>query len=110
MIRPSGSWVRCLSGALALILGLGVTVPAMAAEATKLPPSTPLTSAVAAKLAQLESVPSTAFAQAAPTATAEPKPFLKTTKGVIAVTLLAGGLVWTVVSQQKDAVHSPARN
>jgi hypothetical protein len=42
-------------------------------------------------------------------ATSSSKPFLKTRKGAVAVALMAGAVVWIVVSHSKDAVHSPAR-
>ncbi len=110
MIRTRSSWVRGLSAALALAVGL-VALPSMAAESPASPQSRPLATATATKLAHLEPAPATVFAQAAPAiASDESKPFLKSTKGVIAITVLTGGFAWVVISRNKDAVHSPARN
>jgi hypothetical protein len=104
---------RPLAGTLALILGLTlVAPPAFAAEAQATAPARPLAAAAAAKV---EAMPAAALAQAAQAtpAPAAPatggKPFLKSTKGIIAVLLMATGLTWAAVSRSQDAVHSPAR-
>lgn len=95
---------------LALVFGLVVALPASAADTPTPQPNRPLTAATAAKLAKLDAMQAAAFLQAAPAATSgESKPFLKSPKGVIAITVLAGGIAWVVVSRNKDAVQSPAR-
>jgi hypothetical protein len=105
---------RLLAGALAMTVGLTfVAPPAFAAT----PAPGPLAAAAAAKV---ESAPAEALvqaAQAAPAVQAAPaaaastgdKPFLKTTKGVLALALLAGGLGYTVYSFSNDRVSSPQR-
>jgi len=107
---------RHLAGALALILGLTlVAPPAFAAEAAADP--RPIAAAATAKV---EAMPAASLAQAAqtvPAAQAAPataaatgdKPFFKTTKGVVALALLAGGLGYTVYSFSNDRVSSPQR-
>jgi hypothetical protein len=105
---------RLLAGALAMTVGLTlVAPPAFAAT----PAPGPLAAAATAKV---ESAPAEALvqaAQAAPAVQAAPaaaastgdKPFLKTTKGVLALALLAGGLGYTVYSFSNDRVSSPQR-
>ena len=108
---------RLLAGALAMTVGLTlVAPPAFAAT----PAPGPLAAAATAKV---ESAPAEALVQAAQAAQAAPavqaapaatvptgdKPFLKTTKGVIALALLAGGLGYTVYSFSNDRVSSPQR-
>lgn len=106
---------RHLAGALALIVGLTlVAPPAFAAEAAADP--RPIAAAATAKV---EAMPAASLAQAAqtvPAAQAAPataatgdKPFFKTTKGVVALALLAGGLGYTVYSFSNDRVSSPQR-
>jgi len=105
---------RLLAGGLSLIVGLTlVAPPAFAAT----PAPGPLAAAATAKV---ESAPAEALvqaAQAAPAVQTAPaaapvetdKPFLKTTQGVIAVALLAGGLGYMAYSWSNDRVKSPAR-
>ncbi len=101
---------RVLAGALALVLGLTlVAPPAFAAGPSPAP--RPIADAAAAKV---EALPATALAQAAqaaPAATTETggKPFFKTTKGAIALVLLAGGLGYMAYSWSNDRVKSPGR-
>ena len=105
---------RLLAGALALVVGSTlVAPPAFAAS----PAPGPLAAAATAKV---ESAPAEALvqaAQAAPAVQAAPaaavptgdKPFLKTTKGVVALALLAGGLGYMAYSFSNDRVSSPPR-
>jgi hypothetical protein len=103
---------RLLAGALALIVGLTLVAPP-AFSATPAPG--PIAAAATAKVA---AAPAEALAQAAQAAPAAPatvpaetgdKPFLKTTPGVIAVALLAGGLGYMAYSWSNDRVKSPAK-
>jgi hypothetical protein len=104
---------RLLAGALALIVGLTLAAPpAFAAEAAAVADPRPIAAAAAAKV---EAIPAASLAQAtpatpatAPTQSAD-KPFLKTTPGVIAVALLAGGLGYMAYSWSNDRVNSPGR-
>jgi hypothetical protein len=103
---------RLLAGALAMTVGLTlVAPPAIAAT----PAPGPLAAAATAKV---ESAPAEALvqaAQAAPAAQASApaetgdKPFFKTTKGVLALALLAGGLGYMAYSWSNDRVKSPAK-
>jgi hypothetical protein len=105
---------RLLAGALAMTVGLTlVAPPAIAAT----PAPGPLAAAATAKV---ESAPAEALvqaAQAAPAVQAAPasapvesgKPFFKTTKGVVALVLLAGSLGYMTYSFSNDRVSSPAR-
>lgn len=105
---------RLLAGGLSLIVGLTLAAPPAFAAS---PAPGPLAAAATAKV---ESAPAEALvqaAQAAPAVQAAPaatvptgdKPFLKTTKGVLALALLAGGLGYTVYSFSNDRVSSPQR-
>jgi hypothetical protein len=104
---------RLLAGALALVVGLTVVAPP-AFAAGPAPDPRPITAAAAAKV---EAMPAASLAQAAPatkppTATAAEtgtKPFFKTTKGVVALALLAGGLGYMTYSWSNDRVKSPAK-
>ena len=95
---------RWLSPALALVIGVTFGAPPAAAS----PSPRPITSAAAARVAAL---PHVALAQVATPATAPApdKPFLKTGKGVLALSLLAGALGYTAYSLSHDRVKSPLR-
>lgn len=99
---------RLLAGALALVLGLTLVAPPAFAAG---PAPRPIADAAAAKVEALPATALTQAAQAAPAATTETggKPFFKTTKGAIALVLLAGGLGYMAYSWSNDRVKSPAR-
>jgi hypothetical protein len=102
---------RPLAALLAVALCSTFAVPpATAAEPA---PARPLAAAAAAAG---DALPQAAIAQApgpAPAATApaiaESKPFFKTTKGVVALALLAGSLGYMAYSFSNDRVKSPAK-
>lgn len=104
---------RLLAGALALVVGLTLAAPPAFAGGPA-PEPRPIAAAAAAKV---EAMPAATLAQATPAAQAAPaalteagdKPFFKTTKGVVALALLAGGLGYTVYSFSNDRVSSPQR-
>lgn len=104
---------RLLAGALAMTVGLTlVAPPAFAAT----PAPGPLAAAATAKVEEAPAEALVQAAQAAPAVQTAPaaastgdKPFLKTTKGVLALALLAGGLGYTVYSFSNDRVSSPQR-
>jgi len=102
---------RLLAGILALVVGLVLVAPP-AFAAGPAPDPRPITAAAAA---MVEAVPATTLAQAAqaPPAVAPPpagdKPFLKTTKGVVALVLLGGVLGYTAYAFNNDRVSSPQR-
>jgi hypothetical protein len=102
-----------LAGVLVLILGLTLaSPPAFAAEAQATAPAQPLAAAAAAKVEAMPAAVLAQAAQAAPTPAAPTtggKPFLKSTKGIIAVALMVTGVTWAAISRSQDAVHSPAR-
>ena len=106
---------RLLAGALAMTVGLTfVAPPAFAAT----PAPGPLAAAAAAKVESAPAETLVQSAQAAPAVQAAPatavpveggKPFFKTTKGVVALALLAGSLGYMTYSFSNDRVSSPAR-
>jgi hypothetical protein len=102
--------------ALLLAIVLCSTVAAPPAAATEPKPARPLAAAAAsagealpeAAVAQATQAPATPTATA-PAAAVDGKPFFKTTTGVIAVALLAGGLGYMAYSWSNDRVNSPGR-
>ncbi len=99
---------RVLTGLLALVVATALTAPPALAGG---PVERPLTKAAIARVA---AVPAATLAQAtaaAPKTPAAPaeKPFLKTTRGAIAMALLAGALGYTFYSFSHDRVKSPAK-
>jgi hypothetical protein len=104
-------WVRPLARATALFVGLALLTPQMlAAEMAGSSIDRPIAAAAATKVAAMKPPAPVAWAQEAKTASSSSsKPFFKTTKGAIALVLMAGGITWAAVSRNKDAVHSPAR-
>ncbi len=103
---------RFLVLALTLVLGLTLTAPpAFAAEPATAASPLPIAAAANAKV---EALPAEELAQAAPAAPAAPaeagkKPFFKTTKGAIALVLIAGTLGYTAYSMSSDRIKSPAK-
>jgi hypothetical protein len=105
---------RLWAGALAALVGLTLAAPPFAGADTKpVAPimATTIQAAASARLAALDTSAAVRPSQAGGAATSgEPKqPFIKSTKGIIAVLLLAGGITWALVSRSQDAVHSPGR-
>lgn len=102
---------RPLAGALALVLGLTLVAPPAFAVS---PAPTPRPIATAAT-AKVEAMPAATLAQASPAAPTTPtadagtKPFFKTTKGALALALLAGSIGYTFYSFSNDRVKSPAK-
>ncbi len=104
---------RLLAGALAFVLGLTLAAPpAFAAERANATSPRPIAAAGSAKVGAL---PAAGLAQAAPappaTAPAETgkKPFFKTTKGAVALVLIAGTLGYMAYSMSNDRIKSPAK-
>jgi hypothetical protein len=101
---------RFLAGVLALVVGLTFGAPpALAAGPATTADPRPIADAATAKVAAL---PAAALAQAtpaAPSAAPASKPFLKTTKGAIALVLVAGALGMAFYSFGHDRVKSPAK-
>ena len=100
---------RLLVGVLAIVVALTLAAPPVLAA----PPPQPTTTDAAARAA---AVPGPVLAQATATAPTSPsaqapgpKPFLKTTKGALALALFAGAVGYTAYSFGHDRVHSPAR-
>jgi hypothetical protein len=104
---------RLLAGALALVVGSTLGAPP-AFAASPAPDPRPIATAATAKV---EAMPAATLAQAAPAAPPAPaavagtgdKPFFKTTKGAIALVLLAGGLGYMAYSMSNDRIKSPAK-
>jgi hypothetical protein len=67
----------------------------------------------AAATAKVEALPAATLAQAAPAAAAvaetSSKPFFKTTKGAVALVLIAGTLGYMTYSMSNDRIKSPAK-
>jgi len=104
---------KLLAGALALVVGLTLVAPP-AFAAGPAPDPRPITAAAAAKV---EAMPAATLAQATPATkppTAIPaetgnKPFFKTTKGAIALALMAGTVGYAVYSFSNGRVKSPSK-
>ena len=101
---------RPLAGALALVVGLTFVAPP-AWAASPAPEPRPIAAAATAKVEAMPAATLAQAAQAAPTAAVETgdKPFFKTTKGAIALVLLAGGLGYMAYSFSNDRIKSPAK-
>jgi hypothetical protein len=101
---------RLLAGALALVVGLTLVAPP-AFAASPAPDPRPIATAATAKVEAMPAATLAQAAQAAPAAVAETgdKPFFKTTKGAIALVLLAGGLGYMAYSMSNDRIKSPAK-
>ena len=104
---------RFLAGTLALVLGLTlVAPPAFAAGPATAASPRPIAAAATAKV---EALPAATLAQAAPAAPAATpaetgsKPFFKTTKGAVALVLMAGALGYMGYSMSNDRIKSPAK-
>lgn len=112
MRRDSGSWVRVVAGALAVIVSAVVATPAFATEPAPVAPAAkPLSTAVAAKLAAMPAPVLKAQDPAPAAASSEGRGFFRSPKGVAAVVLMAAGLGYTVYSikNDRDPVKSPIR-
>ena len=104
---------RFLAGAVALVLGLTLAAPpAFAAGPATAASPRPIATAANAKV---EALPAAALAQAALAAPASApaeaggKPFFKSTKGAIALVLMAGALGYMGYSMSNDRIKSPAK-
>ncbi len=103
---------RLLVGALALIVGLTlVAPPAFAAGPATAANPRPIAAAATAKVEAMPAATLAQAAQAAPTPAADEtgKPFLKTTRGAVALALLAGAFGYAFYSFSNDRVKSPAK-
>lgn len=109
-MRALGSSMRPFAGVLIAALALSAA-PARGADdvgATARPAT--LAGSATTIVARMNTVPAAALQQgSAPASTGSGEGFLGTTKGKVAVALLVAGVVITVISRNKDAVHSPAR-
>jgi hypothetical protein len=105
------SLVKPLAGMLALVMAVTISAPTFAAEAAEpagKAAARPLSAAVAAKLSSMP-VAAAAVTQEPAAETAGGKPFFKSSKGIAAIILMAGGVAYTLRSKSKDRVHSPIR-
>ena len=101
---------RLLAGSLAVIVGLTLAAPPAFAAG---PAPGPIAAAATAKV---EAVPAEALAQAAAQATPAAvatetggKPFFKTSKGAVALALLAGTFGYAFYSFTNGRVKTPAK-
>ncbi len=98
---------------MALLVGLTFAAPpAPAAEPAPAPSPTPAPTLAEAAETAVDSLPADTLAQATQpvaTATDEPndQPFIKTTKGILAVSLTVVGLGIMAYSMNEDRVKSP---
>jgi hypothetical protein len=103
---------RLLAGTLAVVVGLTLVAPP--AFAAPLPaPARPLAAAATAKVEAMPVATLSPATQSNPAAAVPAKgnkPFFKSTKGIVALVLMAVGVGWVATSRSQDAVHSPARN
>jgi hypothetical protein len=112
--RSVSRWTRLLAGALAVLVASALSAsPSFAAGPAVAPPAAINLRAAVAKLATPDATAAARLSQE-PTKDAagssENRSFVHSSKGVVAVLLLAGGLTWAIASRSKDAVHSPGRN
>ena len=103
--RRLRSWARPIAGLLALTLGVAVSAPVAASEAT--PQVARPTTLAASANATVASMPIPALAQAAPAAQASAttdagKGFFKTGAGKVALVLMLAGTSYMVYSAFKD--------
>jgi hypothetical protein len=104
---------RFFAGALAVVVGLTLAGPPAFAAGPAAPPR-PIAAAADARVA---GAPTRALAQATPAsgkpaaapADAGGKPFFKSTKGAIALALMAGALGYMTYSFSHDRIKSPAK-
>jgi hypothetical protein len=112
-VRNRNPWANTAMVALTVALGASLAVPPVwAADAPPRPDRiAPLSGASVGKTG-MRGPEATRAAQApAPTAAAstESKSFFKSTKGVVAIVLMAGVMAYTIHSRTCCAIHSPAR-
>ena len=112
--RTLPSWIRTVSTALVVVLGLTFSaLPAAAGPPAAGPAKPTLAAAAAAKVASAP-ISKRALAQTAPAAAPaeEHRGFFKTPAGVAAIVLMAAGTGWMVYSayHDNDPVHSPFRD
>ena len=110
-MRQRNSWTRTAIGVLALTLAASVaTPPAWATEpAPRAALATPIADAAAAKVAAANPSQDLRATQAPATTATESRPFFKSTKGVVAIVLMAGVMAYTIHSRTCCAIHSPGR-
>jgi hypothetical protein len=112
--RSVSRWTRLRAGTLAALVGVTLAAPSFAGAGAQ--PVAPLAgrsiyAATNARLATLDTRAAVRWTQAGgPAIPGEAKrSFMKSPQGILAVTLMVGGVVWAIASRSKDAVHSPAR-
>jgi hypothetical protein len=104
---------RRVAGALVLLIGLTVAAaPASAAEPAPAPSPTPTPTLMEAAESAVDSLPAHTLAQATqpaapPSAETNDRPFIKTPKGILAVSLTVVGLGIMAYSMSDDRVKSP---
>ena len=106
------SWTKAVAGTLCALVALGSgAAPLAAAEptASKPPAQGKLATAALAKAAAGEARALQAPQATPSTTTEEPRSFFGSTRGRIAVVLLAGGIGWTIYSNSHDRIKSPIR-
>ena len=116
MRRTSISWVRPVSGLLAVLIAVaGAAPPAAAEPVTAYPAATRLSSSIAATVGSLKATPR-AVVQATPDAATSgaadsPRSFFRTRSGIAALVLMVAGVAYVAYSIPKDneKVHSPIR-
>lgn len=106
-------WTKTVAGALSVLLALAVGAAPLAAAEPSVPPKAPARRTLAAAaLASAEAREARAFQapQGTPQAgTEEPRSFFGSTRGRIALVLLAAGVGWTIYSHSHDRIKSPIR-
>jgi hypothetical protein len=99
--------------ALTVALGASLVVPPVwaADAAPRAERVAPLSSAAVAPAGMKgpEAPRATQSPAPAPSASTESKPFFKSTKGAIAIVMMAGVMAYTIHSRTCCAIHSPAR-
>jgi hypothetical protein len=107
-VRHKSRWAGPVAWGLALSTGLAVVASPVAGSERPAATARPISASVAAAI-QATGTPSGVLATQEPTAAPAGQPFLKTTKGRVALALLAAGTGYAIYSKFNDRVHSPSR-
>jgi hypothetical protein len=109
--HPTPRWTKTVAWALCMAVAASAA-PSAAAEppaAAKPPAKGKLAASALAVAAAKEARALQAPPEAPPSSTEEPRSFLGSTRGRIALVLLAAGVGWTIYSHSHDRIKSPIR-
>jgi hypothetical protein len=108
-VRHKSRWAGPVAWGLALSTGLAIAAPPVAgSERPAAAAARPISASVAAAI-QATGTPSGVLATQEPVAAPAGQPFFKSSKGRVALVLLAAGTGYAIYSKFNDRVHSPSR-